>query len=102
MSAYKPSDGYYSGFVTASPATGAATNADALPVATAGFSGPGAGSMPLTVTNLDTGRYRITGMIPPGRVKGDVLVVSVAATVGGVAGKAIVGSHVLGHDAFPR
>lgn len=93
--AYKPSDSYAKEFVTSSPTTGAAINADSLPTATADFDGSGTGSMALTVANLDAGRYKITGTIPAGRVKGDVLNVSVAATVGGIAGKAVVESAVL-------
>jgi hypothetical protein len=92
---FKPSDSYSKEFVTSSPTTGAATNADATPVATADLDGSGTGTMALTVTNLDTGRYKVTGTIPAGRVRGDVLNVSVAATVGGVAGKAIVDTQVL-------
>lgn len=92
---YKPSDPYSREFTTASPTSGAATDADSLPTATADFDGGGTGSMSLTVTNLDTGRYKITGTIPAGRVGGDVLNVSVAATVGGVAGKAVVDTRVL-------
>jgi hypothetical protein len=92
---FKPSDPYSKEFVTSSPTTGAATNADATPVATADLDGSGTGAMALTVVNLDTGRYKVTGTIPTGRVRGDVLNVSVAATVGGVAGKAIVDTQVL-------
>jgi hypothetical protein len=92
---FKPSDPYSKEFVTSSPTTGAATNADATPVATADLDGSGTGAMALTVTNLDTGRYKVTGTIPAGRVRGDVLNVSVVATVGGVAGKAIVDTQVL-------
>jgi hypothetical protein len=92
---YKPSDSYSKEFVTSSPTTGAAADADSTPAATADFDGSGTGSMALTVTHIDTGRYKITGTIPAGRVKGDVLNVSVAATVGGVAGKAIVDTQVL-------
>jgi hypothetical protein len=92
---YKPSDPYSKEFTTASPTTGAAANADSLPVATADFDGSGTGSMALTVANLDTGRYKATGTFPAGRVRGDVLNVSVAATVGGVAGKAVVDTQVL-------
>jgi hypothetical protein len=87
---YKPGDAYYKEFVTSSPATGAAVNADSLPVATANHNGADDSGFALTVTNVDTGRYKITGTVPGGYAKGDVFNVSVAATVGGVAGKAVV------------
>ncbi len=92
---YKPSDPYSKQFTTASPSSGAAANADSLPTATADFVGTGTGAMALTVASVSTGLYRITGTIPAGRVRGDVLNVSVAATVGGVAGKACVDTQVL-------
>jgi hypothetical protein len=95
MSAYKPSDPYAKEFTTASPTTGAAQNADSLPVATANRNGTDDGTFALTVANIDAGRYKITGTIPAGYVKGDVLNVTVAATVGGVAGKAVVDTRVL-------
>ena len=85
-----PGDSYVKRFTTADPTTGAAANADSLPVATAAFAGSGAGSMALTVTNISTGLYEITGTVPAGRLSGDTLNVSVAATVGGIAGVAVV------------
>jgi hypothetical protein len=92
---YKPSDPFTKEFVTSSPTTGAAVNADTLPVATANRNGTDDGTFALTVASIDTGRYKITGTIPAGYVAGDVVNVSVAATVGGVAGKAIVDTFVL-------
>lgn len=92
---YKPSDAYTKVFTTSSPTTGAATNADSLPAATANRNGTDDGSFTLVVANLDTGRYKITGTIPSGYASGDVLNVSIAATVGGVAAKAIVDTQIL-------
>jgi hypothetical protein len=92
---YKPGDPYSKEFVTSTPTTGAAVNADSMPVATAGLYGSGTGAMVLTVTNLAVGLYKIAGTIPSTRVNGDVLSVSVAATCGGVAGKAVVDTQVL-------
>ena len=92
---YKPGDPYSKEFTTASPTTGAATNADSSPTATADFDGTGAGSMALTVSFLDTGRYKATGTIPSGRVRADVLNVSVAATVGTIAGKAVIDTQTI-------
>ncbi len=87
---FKPGSLYYKEFVTSSPSTGAATNADSLPTATANHNGSDDGAFTLTVANQDTGRYKISGTVPSGYAHGDVVCCSVAATVGGVAGKAIV------------
>lgn len=92
---YRPGDAYYGEFTTCSSATGGAQNADAVPVATATRNGADDASFILTVTNLDPGRYRVSGTIPASYARGDSLQVSVAATVGGVAGKAVVDSLVL-------
>lgn len=92
---YKPSDSYFGGFTISHPTTRAAVNADSLPSATATKNGADDGAFSLTVTNLDTGRYKITGTIPAGYTSGDVVQVSVAATVSSVAAKAVVNSFVL-------
>lgn len=82
-------------FVTSSPTTGAAANADSTPTATANRNGTDDGSFALTVTNIDAGRYKITGTVPSGYLKGDVVNVSVAATCSAVAGKAVVDTFVV-------
>jgi len=87
---YRPGDSYFTEFTTQRLETGVATDADSLPVATANKNGTDDGSFTLTVTNLDTGRYKITGTVPGGYTAGDKVVVTVAATVNGVAGKARV------------
>ena len=87
---YKPGGAYYREFVTCNPATGAALNADSTPVATANHNGTDDGTFTLTVTNLDTGRYKVTGTIPSGYAAGDVVGVSVSATVSAITGKAVV------------
>lgn len=92
---YKPGDPYVKEFTTASPTTGAAADADSLPTATADLDGSGTGAMALTVTKIDTGRYKAAGTVPGTRVRGDVLNVSVAATCGGVAGKAVIDTQVI-------
>lgn len=84
---YTPGQAYYKEFTTSNPTTGAAANADALPAATANRNGADDAAFVLTVANLDTGRYKITGTVPAGYVEGDVVNVTVAATVGGVAAK---------------
>jgi hypothetical protein len=92
---YRPGDSYYCEFSTASPSTGAAQNADSLPVATPNHNGADDGSFTLTVANVTTGRYKVTGTIPTGYAGGDVVNVSVAATVNTIAGVAIVDRQVL-------
>lgn len=92
---YKPGDAYYGLFVTSSFTTGAATNADTTPVATATKNGADDSSFALTVTNLDTGRYKVTGTIPSGYVSGNAVAISVAATVGGVAAKGILDQFLI-------
>lgn len=92
---YKPSGAYYAEFTTQRFDTGAATNADSTPAATANKNGTDDGSFTLTVTNIDTGRYKITGTVPSGYASGDVVNVSVAATVNSVAGKGIVDSFTV-------
>lgn len=92
---YKPSDTYHGEFVTSSPTTGAATNADSLPVATANHNGTDDGTFVLTVTPLATGRYGVSGTIPSGYGSGHVVNVSVAATVGGVGGVAVVDTFLV-------
>lgn len=93
---YRPGDAYFGGFTTASPTTGAAANADTTPVATATRNGTDDGAFALTVNNLATGRYKLTGTVPPGYNSGDVVQISVAATVGGVAGVAVVDRFTVG------
>lgn len=85
---------YVKEFTTSNPTTGAAQNADSLPVATANHNGTDDGAFILTVLNLDTGRYKITGTVPA-YSKSDVLNVSVAATVAAIAGKAIVDTQII-------
>jgi hypothetical protein len=88
---YKPLQLYYKLFT----ATGAATNADSLPVATANHDGADDSAFVLTVTSVDTGRYKITGTVPSGYAEGDIVNVMVAATMSGVAGKAIVDTFTI-------
>ena len=87
---YKPNTPYYAEFITSSPNTGGVKNADSLPIAVATKNGTDDSSFSLTVTNIDTGRYKITGNIPAGYVAGDSVQISVSATVDGVADKLVV------------
>jgi hypothetical protein len=81
---------YYAEFTTANPTTGAAQDADSLPVATATHNGTDDATFTLTVTHMDTGRYKVTGTVPGGYAAGDYVQVSVAATVATVAGKGVI------------
>ena len=75
--------------------TGAGRDADSLPAVTAIVNGTADAGFALTVENLATGRYRITGTIPAGYSDGDVVEVLVAATVYGVAAERVVDSFVV-------
>jgi hypothetical protein len=79
----------YSRLFVCSSGSGAAVDADSLPVATASRNSVDDAGFVLTVAKIDTGRYRITGQVPAYSV-GDLVDVSVAATIQGVAMKAIV------------
>jgi len=92
---YKPSDSYYGEFTTQNFNTGVATDADSLPVATATQNGTDDAAFVLTVTNMDTGRYKVTGTVPASYSDGDSVQISVAATVSTVSGKAIIDSFVI-------
>lgn len=89
MNLYAPGDSIAFTFATASPTTGAAADADSTPTATATRNGADDGAFSLTVTNLATGRYKVTGTVPA-YTAGDLVEIAVAATVGGVAGVAKV------------
>jgi len=88
---YSPNQIYYKEFTTQN-SSGAATNADSLPVATARTnSNPSSDAeFILTVDNIDTGHYSITGIVPNDYSAGEVVSILVEATVGGVSAKAIV------------
>ena len=92
---YKPGDSYYKEFTTSDPTSGAARNADSTPVATANHNGIDDSTFVLTVTNIDTGRYKITGTVPAGYAAGDVVNTSIAATVNSVAGKIAIDTFMV-------
>lgn len=91
---YKPSDSATIEFVTSS-STGAAANADSTPTGTFARNGTDDGTVTVTVTNVDTGRYKAAFTIPAGAAAGDTCTLSIAATIGGVAAKGIVWQAVL-------
>lgn len=71
-------------FPTQAPTTGAATNADSLPVGTLYVNGT-ADAATVTVTNITTGRYKAAVTLPT-LAAGDMVAIWITATVGGVAG----------------
>ncbi len=91
----KPGDAYVGLFTTARFDTGAATDADSLPAATATHNGTDDAAFVLTCAKLATGRYKVTGTIPTGYANGDSVWISVAATVNSVAGAGVVDGFVL-------
>lgn len=94
MKFLKVSGSYYGEFVTSRFDTGAATDADSTPTATATKNGTDDAGFSLTVTKIDTGRYKITGTVPAYSA-GDNVQISVAATVNSVAGKGVVDEFVV-------
>lgn len=98
MKGVKPGGAYYGEFTTAD-ATGAATDATGTPVATANHNGTDDATFTLTVAKIDAGRYKVTGTVPAGYAVGDQFSVSIAATVGGVAAKAVVDDATVIWDA---
>ncbi len=86
-----PGGGYYAFFTTINATTGAAVNADSLPTAIAYKNAvDDHTNFALTVTNITTGLYKITGTIPAGYVGGDSVSVVVSATIGTIAGAKVV------------
>lgn len=88
--AVKPSQAITCEFVTSRFDTGAATNADSTPTGTFVREGTDDGTVSVTVTNIDAGRYKAAFTIPSGALAGNTVELSVAATVNSVAGKGIV------------
>jgi hypothetical protein len=105
MKFLKASGSYYGEFVTTRFDTGAATDADSTPTATATKNGADDGSFSLTCSKIDTGRYKVTGTVPAYSA-GDVVQISVSATVNSVSAKGVVDEFVVasalpGIDAVP-
>lgn len=93
---YKPGDIVYQEFVTSVFSTGAAGNADSLPAGTVNRNGTDDGAVTVTVTNIATGRYKAVFTIPATYVPGDVLNLTIAATVSSVAGVGAIWHGKLG------
>lgn len=94
---YNPGDTVYTEFITSS-STGAATNADSTPTGTVNKNGTDDGAVSVTVTNIDTGRYKATFAIPTSYVGGDVVVLSISAAVSSVTGKAVIFNQKIGPE----
>jgi len=74
---------------TTNSSTGAATDADALPVGTLVVDGVDNAAV-VTVTNKGTGNYKAEVTLPAELTAGARVQIRIAATVGGVAAKAII------------
>lgn len=79
---------YYGMFITAT-GLNEATDADSLPSATATKNGVDDATFVLTVANIDTGRYKISGTVPA-YSEGDTVQISVSYAVSSVGMKAVV------------
>lgn len=93
--AYLAGDTLWEEFTTES-STGAATNADSTPTAVLVRNGTDDGTPTMTVTNVDAGRYKVTGTIPGGYATGDKLHLYIAATMSTVATKGVISLGILG------
>lgn len=91
---YRPGDAYYREFTLTSPG-GALVNADSLPTATANHNGANDATFVLSITNMATGVYKVTGTIPVGYTGGDVVNVVLSATIGGVNTGSVIDAFVL-------
>jgi chorismate mutase len=87
---YRSGDSYYAMFCTQRFDTGAAADASSTPVVTVSRNGTDDSSFVLAVARIATGRYTISGSVPASYLPGDVIQVSVAATVAGASGQAVV------------
>ena len=92
---YRPNMQYYSEFIVYNPSTGEVVNADSTPVATASNCGVDDSDFALTVTNINTGRYLINGIIPSDYLPGNIVTVFIITTVSSIVGKAIVDSFMI-------
>ncbi len=88
MSSTLPGDTIWEEFTTEN-ASGAATNADVLPIATLIRNGTDT-PVSLSVSNVDAGRYLVTGMIPSNYNAGDRIQILISAIIGSVTSKGIL------------
>lgn len=100
----KPGSSYYTEFCTQRFDTGAATDADSLPVITITKNGVDDGTSPsawdsgIAVSGLDTGRYRVTGTVSTGYIPGDIIDICAEAVVNSVTGKGVIDEFVVISD----
>jgi hypothetical protein len=92
---FRPGDSISVEFVVSNPSTGAAVNADALPTTVVVHNGTDTGAVSLTVTNVDTGRYLVSGTVPGGWLDGDTLNIVAEYAVSAVAMKKVLISDVI-------
>lgn len=92
MLTLKPGDTYYGEFAVCNPSTGAAIAADELPVATARRNGVDDINFVLTVASISAGRYSATGNVPVTYSAGDIVTISIAATVNTISGLNVIDS----------
>lgn len=88
MADFKPGDTVYAEFTT-QVAGGTATNADSVPLGTVNHNGSD-DTVAVTVTNLDAGRYKAVFVLPATYIPGDVVNLTVSATISGTASKGVV------------
>jgi hypothetical protein len=82
-------------FCLANPSTGAASNADSTPTGTLLANGSAMAASVVISAGGSTGEYNASFTIPSGQAVGDQMDLEVAATVGGVTGRAVVWRDVV-------
>lgn len=88
----RPGQTFYGTFTTQNPTTGAAANADSTPVGSAIHNGAVDSSVTITVANLATGVYSISGTTPTTYSAGDGLQVVVNVTITAITTNGVVAS----------
>ncbi len=93
----KPATTFVALFTLRNPDGSGLVNADDTPTVIANLNGVdsvGDGSWVLTVSNIETGRYKFSGTVPD-YADGDILSFVIAATVNGVTEKIVVGPFLV-------
>lgn len=90
---YRPGDSLVVEFIVLAT-TGAAVDADALPTGLLARNGIDDATS-VTITHVDTGRYRASCTIPSGWSEGDTIAIVASSIVSGVATKAVPFHDVL-------
>jgi hypothetical protein len=85
---YRPGDTFHVSFTTQS-LSGASADADATPTAVLRHNGTNDGAVSVSIAHNTTGDYTASAAIPGTYLAGDELELIVAATVGGVAARAV-------------